>query len=219
MPDAIPIAVNRASLLFRLSRYTEADEVLRGVLDRSPDHALAHYFLGAIAMRAGGPGGVDPEAGARHAEAALAGFPDNGRAGPSQRAEALRLLGEARLALGDGAAGEAALRASLEIESFQPGPRYLLGRHLIRTGRVEAGTQELEVFSKAKAASDAVAVAASLFHDGNHPAVAEPHLRHALGLWPDHLPALQLLVDVLASTGRTAEAESIRRRLGFLLSR
>ena len=202
MPDATPIAVNRASLLFRLSRYAEAEEVLRGVLDRSPDHPLAHYFLGAIAMRAGGPHGADAEAAARHAEVALAGFSDRDPAGLSRRAEALHLLGEARLALGDEDAGEAALRSSLEIESFQPGPRYLLGRHLIRTGRVEAGTQELEVFSKAKAASEAVALAASLLHDGNRRAIAESHLRRALTLWPDHPPALSLMAGILAATGR-----------------
>ena len=199
-PDAIPIAVNRASLLFRLSRYAEAERVLRGILDRSPDHPLAHYFLGAIAMRAGGPGGA--EAAVRHAEAALAALPESDPARFSQRAEALHLLGEARLALGVSDAGEAALRASLEIAPFQPGPRYLLGRHLIRTDRVEAGTHELEVFSKAKAASDAVAQAASLFHDANQQAVAESHIRRALSIWPDYPPALQLLARILAPTGR-----------------
>lgn len=215
-PDATPVAVNRASLLFRLSRYAEAEEVLRGVLDRSPDHPLAHYFLGAIAMRAGGPGGVDAEAAAHHAEAALAGLSDHNPAALSQRAEAYHLLGEARLALGDGHAGEAAVRASLELAPFQPGPRYLLGRHLIRTGRVEAGKQELEVFAKAKAASEAVAEAASLFHDGNQTTVAEAHLRRALTLWPDYSDALQLLATILASTGRVTEANAIQSRLRTL---
>lgn len=211
MPGAIPIAVNRASLLFRLSRYAEAEVVLRGVLDRSPDHPLAHYLLGAIALRAGEPGGAD--AAARHAEAALAGFPDDYAAGLSRRAEALYLLGEARLALGDQAAGQAAIRASLDIAAFQPGPRYLLGRHLILAGRVVEGTQELEVFAKAKAASEAVTLAVSLFHDGNQPRIAEASLRRALILWPDHPPALHALAELLASTGRNAEAEAIRGRL------
>ena len=213
MPDAIPIAVNRASLLFRLSRYAEAEVVLRGVLDRSPDHPFAHYLLGAIALRAGEPGGADADAAARHAEAALAGFPDDYAAGLSRRAEALYLLGEARLALGDQTAGEAAIRASLDIAAFQPGPRYLLGRHLIRAGRVVEGTQELEVFAKAKAASEAVTLAVSLFHDGNRPRIAEASLRRALILWPDHPPALHALAELLASTGRNAEAEAIRGRL------
>ena len=215
MPDATPVAVNRASLLFRLSRYAEAEEVLRGVLDRSPDHPLAHYFLGAIAMRAGGSVGVDAEAAARHAEVALAGVPDGDPAVLSQRAEVLHLLGEARLALGDAAAGQAALRASLELEPSQPGPRYLLGRHLIRTGRIAEGTQELEVFSKAKEASEAVASAVSLFRDAGQPAVAETRLHHALAVWPDHPPALALLASLLASTGRSAEAEAIRNRINW----
>lgn len=213
MPDATPIAVNRASLLFRLSRYAEAEEVLRGVLDRSPDHPLAHYFLGAIAMRAGGPHGADAEAAARHAEVALAGFSDRDPAGLSRRAESLHLLGEARLALGNEDAGEAALRSSLEIESFRPGPRYLLGRHLIRTGRGEAGRQELGIFAKAKEASETVASAMSLFRDAGQPLAAETRLRHALAVWPDHPPALDLLAGLLASTGRSAEAEEIRNRL------
>lgn len=213
MPGAIPIAVNRASLLFRLSRYAEAEVVLRGVLDRSPDQPLAHYLLGAIALRAGEPGGAAAAAAARHAEAALAGFPDDYAPGLSRRAEALYLLGEARLALGDQTAGEAAIRASLDIAAFQPGPRYLLGRHLIRAGRVVEGTQELEVFAKAKAASEAVALAVSLFHDGNQPRIAEASLRRALILWPDHPPALHALAELLASTGRKAEAEAIRGRL------
>lgn len=218
-PDAIPIAVNRASLLYRLSRYAEAEAVLRGVLERSSTHPLAHYFLGAIAMRVGGPGGVDAEAAVRHAEAALAALPESDPAHLSQRAEAFHLLGEARLALGVIDAGETALRASLEIAPFRPGPRYLLGRHLIRTGRVEAGTQELGVFDKAKRASEAVTLAASLLREGHQPDPAEIHLRSALGLWPDHPPALSLLVEVLLATDRTAEAESIRRRLAVLRSR
>lgn len=213
-PDATPVAVNRASLLFRLSRYAEAETVLRGVLERSPDHPLAHYFLGAIALRAGGMRGVDAEAAVRHAEAALTGLSEQRPSSLSQRAEALHLLGEARLALGDGDAGEDALRASLDLESFQPGPRYLLGRHLIRTGRVETGTRELEAFAKAKAASEAVAVAISLLRDGNQPAAAESHLRRALSVWPDHPPALQFLLDALTAAGQRAEAEAIRRRLG-----
>lgn len=219
MPDATPIAVNRASLLFRLSRYAEAEEVLRGVLDRSPAHPLAHYFLGAIALRTGGPAGTDAEAAVHHAEVALAGLPDHDPAALSHRADAYHLLGEAWLALGEGNAGEAAVRASLEIEPFQPGPRYLLGRHLIRTGRVEAGKQELEVFAKAKAASEAVAEAASLFHDGNQTTVAEAHLRRALTLWPDYSDALQLLATILASTGRVTEANAIQSRLRTLRTR
>lgn len=218
-PDATPIAVNRASLLFRLSRYAEAEAVLRGVLERSSTHPLAHYFLGAIAMRAGGPGGVDAEAAVRHAEVALAGLPDHDPAALSQRAEVFHLLGEARLVLGDPDAGEVALRASLELQPFQPGPRYLLSRHLIRTGLVEAGQQELEIFSKAKAASEAVAQAASLLHDTNQPAVAASHLRRALTLWPDHSQALQLLATTLASTGRVAEADAIRSRLRTVRAR
>lgn len=201
-PDAIPIAINRASLLYRLSRYAEAENVLRGVLDRSPTHPLAHYFLGAIAMRVGGPGGVNAEAAVRHAEAALAALTESDPARLSQRAEAFHLLGEARLALGDGDAGEAAVRASLEIAPFQPGPRYLLGRHLIRTGRVEAGKQELAVFIQAKSASEAVALAAALFHDGNQSAAAESHLRRALTLWPEHPLALRLLAEIRVGTGR-----------------
>ncbi len=153
-------------------------------------------------MRAGGPGGADAEAAVRHAEVALAAFPESDPARLSQRAEAFHLLGEGRLALGDADAGEVALRASLALQPFQPGPRYLLGRHLIRTGRVEAGTLELAVFSKAKAASDAVAQAASLFHDLNQPAAAEAHIHRALGLWPDYPPALQLLAAIVAATGR-----------------
>lgn len=218
-PDAIPIAVNRASLLFRLSRYAEAAVVLRRVLERSPAHPMAHSFLGAIAMRAGGPGGVDAEAAARHAEVALGGLSDSDQVALSQRAEAFHLLGEARLALGDWDAGEVALRASLELESFEPGPRYLLGRHLIRTGRVDAGTQELRVFDKAKRASEAVTLAVSLFREGHQPNPAETHLRRALSLWPDHPPALSVLVEVLLATDRAAEAESIRRRLVVLRSR
>lgn len=213
MPDAIPIAVNRASLLFRLSRYAEAERVLRSVLDRSPDHPVARYLLGAIALRAGGPGGADADAAARHAEAALVGFSGDYAAGLSRRAEALYLLGEARLALGDQVAGEAALRASLDIAPFQPGPRYLLGRHLIRAGRLVDGRQELRIFAKAKAASEAVALALSLFHDGSQPGIAEASLRHALTLWPDHPPALQALSELLASTGRNTEAEAVRDRL------
>ena len=213
MPDAIPIAVNRASLLFRLSRYAEAEGVLRGVLDRSPDHPLAHYFLGAIALRAGGRGGgTDPEAAARHAEVALAGFSGQDPAGRFRRAETLYLLGEARFALGEEAAGESAVRASLETTPFRPGPRYLLARHLIRAGHREEGEQELVVFTKAKAASEAVAHAGSLFRDANRPDLAESSLRHALTLWPDHPPAMELLARVLAATGRTEEAEAIRSR-------
>lgn len=218
-PDATPIAVNRASLLFRLSRYAEAEEVLRGVLDRSPDHPLAHYFLGAIALRAGGPGGGDAEAAVRHAEVALAGLPDRDPTSRSQRAEAFHLLGEARLALGDGDAGEAAVRASLEIAPFQPGPHYLLGRHLVRAGRLEEGRWQLETFDKAKRASEAVTLAVSLLRDGHQPDAAETHIRLALRLWPDHPPALQLLLEVCAATGRADEAESIRRRLVLLRSR
>lgn len=219
MPEATPIAVNRASLLFRLSRYAEAEEVLRGAIERSPTHPLAHYFLGAIAMRAGGPGGADAEAAVRHAEVALAGLPDRDPMSRPQRAEAFHLLGEARLALGDGDAGEAALRASLEIAPFQPGPRYLLGRHLIRDGRLEEGRRELKTFDNAKRASEALTLAVSLFREGHQPDVAETQLRRALRLWPDHPPALQLLLELCAATGRTAEAESIRRRLARLRSR
>lgn len=215
MPDAVPIAVNRASLLFRLSRYAEADKVVRAVFDRSPLHPVANYLLGAIAMRAGGPsGGTDPEAAARHAEVALAGFSEQDAAGRFRRAETLYLLGEARLALGEEAGGESAVRASLEIAPFQPGPRYLLARHLIRAGRREEGRRELEVFAKAKAASEAVAHAQSLFHDANQPDIAESSLRHALTLWPGHPPALRLLAQILATTGRTEDAQAIRSRLG-----
>ena len=202
MPEATPIAVNRASLLFRLSRYAEAEEVLRGVIERSPAHPLAHYFLGAIAMRAGGPGGVDAETAVRHAAVALAALSESDPAGLSQRAEAFHLLGEARLALGDGDAGETALRASLRIKPFQPGPRYLLGRHLIKSKRRQEGMQELAVFAKAKSASEAVALAASLFHDGNQPDAVKSHLRNALLAWPNHPPALQLLARIRAATSR-----------------
>lgn len=219
MPDAIPIAVNRGSLLFRLSRYAEADSVLRTVLDRSPRHPIAHYLLGAIAMRDGGRGKTDPVAAARHAEVALAGFSEQDPSGRVRRAETLHLLGEARLALGDETAGEAAVRASLDIAPFQPGPRYLLGRHLIRAGRVVEGTRELEVFAEAKAASEAVALTISLFRDGNQPDIAEASLRRALTLWPDHPPALQALAELLTATGRDTEAEAIRSRLGRKIRR
>ena len=78
-PLATPLAVTRASLLFRLSRYTEAREVLGPVLEQEPNHAFAHYYLGAIALRT-----ADPETAVRHAQRAITGFPENaGAAGGS----------------------------------------------------------------------------------------------------------------------------------------
>ena len=69
-----PLAATRASLLFRLSRYAEARDVLMQVIEREPDHPFAHYYLGAIALRT-----ADSEAALQHAQRAISGFPSPGR--------------------------------------------------------------------------------------------------------------------------------------------
>ena len=215
-PQATPLAVTRASLLFRLSRYAEAREVLGPIVEHEPNHAFAHYYLGAIALRT-----ADPETAVRHAQRAITGFPENaGTAGGSDgRAEALSLLGEAQLAVGEATTGEASLREAISLAPFHAGPRYLLGRHLITSERVTEGERELATFAAAKAASEAVTLGISLFRDAGKPEAAEAELRRALELWPDHPPALMALVGLLRAAGRHEEVRALEARLAAVRQR
>ncbi len=205
-PDATPLAVTRASLLFRLHRYREAKEVLDAILARTRDHPFAHYFLGAIALRLD-----DPETAAQHAERAVAAFPRGARPAHSDPlADALDLLGQARLELGDHAAGEGALREALRIQPHRPGARYLLAQSLLEREGVEDGMVEQEIFAAARAASEAVGLGTSLLGDS---AAAEAEFRRALRIWPDHPLALLALANLLEATDREAEAADLRLRL------
>lgn len=180
------------------------------VIEREPNHPFAHYYLGAIALRT-----ADPEAALQHARRAISGFPENGggTGDAGGRADALHLLGEAQLAAGEQNAGEASLRKAIRLAPVHPGPRYLLGRHLIESGRTREGEEELETFAAAKRASEPVALAIALFRDAGDPNAAEKELRRALELWPDHPPALAALAGLLRTTGRDEEASALEARL------
>ncbi len=211
-PDRTELVVARASLLFQLSRYDEARAVLEPVLAGSPDHPFAHYYLGAILLRTG-----DPVGAARHAERALGrmtpdapggGIPrhaeafhpgsaaEGGHSGAGgdrilPRAEALHLLGEARLRVGDDAPGEAALREALEVAPWHPGPAYRLGQHLVGVGRAAEGARLLDRFARARRAAEAVELGIHLLP--RDPVAAERQFREALRVFPGHLPAARLL--------------------------
>lgn len=209
-PQATPLAVPRASLLFRLSRYAEARDGLTPVVEREPNHPFAHYYLGAIALRT-----ADPEAALQHAQRAISGFPENGggMGDPGGRVDVSHLLGEAQLAAGEPSAGEASLREAIRLAPFYPGPGYPLGRYLIERGRTREGEEELEMFAAAKGASEAVALGIARFRDAEDPIAAETELRRALELWPEHPPALAALAGLLRATGRDEEAAALEARL------
>ncbi len=181
-PDQAGLAVTRASLLFRLSRYDEARGVLGPVLGRHPDHPFAHYFLGAILLRVG-----DPQEAVRHARRATEATGDEA----PPRAEALHLLGEALLAVGEDAAGEAALREALAVAPWHPGPAYLLGRLLLRTGRDAEGARLLDRFSRARRAAEAVEIGIQLL--ARDPAAARAQFQEALRIFPGHPEAARQL--------------------------
>lgn len=209
-PQATPLAVPRASLLFRLSRYAEPRDVLMSVVEREPNHPFAHYYLGAIALRT-----ADPEAALQHAQRAIAGFPEHGGGvgDTGGRADVLHLLGEAQLAAGERNAGEASLREAIRLAPVHPGPHYLLGRHLIESGRTREGEQELEMFAAAKEASEAVALGISLFRDAGDPNAPEKELRRVLELWRDHPAGRAALANLLRATGRREDARVLPPRL------
>ncbi len=185
-PAHSELAVTRASLLFELSRYDEARALLESVLETT-DQPFAHYFLGSVLLRIGDPAGA-----ARHARRAIPRLPaaTDGETIPP-RAEAQHLLGEASLRLGDDEAGEAALREALDLAPWHPGPAYLLGQHLIASGREGEGSRLLDRFSRARRAAAAVEVGLQLL--GRDPEAARREFAEALRIFPGHPPATALL--------------------------
>ena len=181
-PDQAGLAVTRASLLFQLSRYDEARGILERVLARHPDHPFAHYFLGAILLRVG-----ETEAAVGHARRATEAAGEE----VPPRAEALHLLGEALLATGEHAAGEAALREALALAPWLPGPTYLLGRELLRTGRDAEGARMLDRFSRVRRAAEAVETGIALLP--RDPAAARALFEEALRFFPGHPEATRQL--------------------------
>ncbi|MEE1782063.1 hypothetical protein PUR71_03820 [Streptomyces sp. SP17BM10] len=132
--------------------------------------------------------------------------------GPALRAESLLFRGLARQRLGETDAAWADFQAAAGEASWDPRPRYALGRLALLLG---ADDQAQEQFGAALAAQPAFAPARfglALVHErAARAAEAAADYRAGLDLAPDWRPARVRLGAALLAAGRTAEAEPLLR--------
>ncbi|MQS11286.1 hypothetical protein F7Q99_03025 [Streptomyces kaniharaensis] len=132
--------------------------------------------------------------------------------GPALRSECLLFRGLARQRLGETEAAWTDLQAAADQASWDPRPRYALGRLSLLLG---ADDRAAEQFTAALAAQPAFAPARfglALVHErAERPAEAAADYRAGLDLAPDWRPARVRLGAALLAAGRTAEAEPLLR--------
>ncbi|MFJ2576868.1 hypothetical protein [Kitasatospora aureofaciens] len=132
--------------------------------------------------------------------------------GPALRSECLLFRGLARQRLGETETAWADLQGAAGEASWDPRPRYALGRLALLLG---ADDQAEEQFTAALAAQPSFAPARfglALVHErAARPAEAADDYRTGLALAPDWHPARVRLGAALLAAGRTAEAEPLLR--------
>ncbi len=143
LPDQAPVHQAHGLALFAQTRFDEAARALETSARLDPNNAETQYLLGAV--RAQLPAS-DPRS--REAEAA---FQRTLTLAPSH-ARAHYQLGLLRLERGDPEEAIPELREATRLQPSLVGAYFSLGNALIRTGQIEAGRRELELFAELESA-------------------------------------------------------------------
>ncbi|HSF20041.1 MAG TPA: tetratricopeptide repeat protein [Vicinamibacteria bacterium] len=209
-PEQHRLRTTLGALLFRLGRYDAARAELVRALEGDPKNGMTHYYLGAVAKVQG-----NYRAAREHAEQAVKLIPEEAprpdTLEPSPSVNALYLLAEVRYLSGDNA--ETLLQRVTELDVTHPGAHYLLGQLMLRDGRHDEATKELELFRRTKKAAEHIELAVNASHHAENRALAVAELRLALQAYPDHPRALYLLGVELVRLGERMEAVQCLRRL------
>jgi tetratricopeptide (TPR) repeat protein len=202
-PEQDSLRVTRGAILFELRRFEEAKGGLELAVARRAGDARAHYYLAAVYR---GLLRLDlAEAMARRAvelSPPPAPAPLESRE-PLPAVAARELLAEIRFARGEDV--ESAVREVLAAEPDHASARYLLGRSLQRSGRVEEAADELRRFDRIQSAGGHLALARDLSSLGRREKAIE-ELERALAANPDDVRASFLLGRELLRAGRKDEA-------------
>ncbi len=197
--DPIDAALQQAFEHFQAGRLAEAEAVIRALLERAPEHANAHHFLGIVALQDGRTD--DAVACIRRA---IRVRPD----APQYHGN----LGNALMAAGRPAEAEASYRTAVSLEPASAEAHYNHGTALAALGRLgDAAASFGEALRLRPDFSAAQFNLANALRDLGRLDDAVAAYRATVAAQPDLADAHYNLGNVLMELGRLGEAEACYR--------
>ncbi|MEQ8196382.1 MAG: tetratricopeptide repeat protein [Rhodospirillales bacterium] len=194
--------LDAADELLRAGRFGEAETLCRRIVEREPDNAEAHYFLGLIAFE-----GNALDRSERHLSRAVSLIPDD--------PVFLCNLGNVQHARGDLVASEKSFREAVRYDDTLSQAHANLGLVLTQIGKLDEGISELQkALSFNPEDVEAHLNLGNALREQNAFRDAIVHYRRAIELAPDYDQAHRNMGVALAQTGKFDEAvASLRRSL------